>query len=100
MDDLWQEVGPAQQPKKKSRPKMPSNRRFRILRRDNFRCRLCGRSADDGAELHIDHKMPLAKGGANGDENLWTLCGDCNVGKSDDIVDEILEDAANAEEAA
>lgn len=94
----WQALSPIQQSKKKSRPKMSSNKRFRILRRDNFRCQLCGRSNDDGVVLHIDHKMPLAKGGSNGDDNLWTLCSDCNGGKSDDIIEEILEDTANAEE--
>ncbi len=84
--------------KKNYRPKMSSGKRFRVLRRDGFRCQLCGRTAADGIELHIDHKMPLAKGGSNQDDNLWTLCGECNGGKSDTIVDEILENSADATE--
>ena len=59
-------------------------RRFQILKRDNYRCQLCGKSADDGVRLHVDHRVPLAKGGSNEDDNLWTLCEPCNLGKSDE----------------
>jgi hypothetical protein len=58
------------------------SRRFAIMKRDGYRCQLCGRSQEDGAKLHIDHRTPLVKGGSNEDENLWTLCEDCNLGKS------------------
>jgi hypothetical protein len=57
--------------------------RFEILRRDSYRCQLCGKSAGDGVRLHIDHKHAAAKGGTNTPENLWTLCEPCNLGKSD-----------------
>ena len=30
---------------------------------------------------HIDHVMPLAKGGSNGPENLQLLCPTCNLRK-------------------
>lgn len=58
-------------------PKM----RFEVLRRDGFRCCLCGDAASNGATLHVDHRTPVAKGGLNNPENLWTLCLDCNLGK-------------------
>ncbi len=61
-------------------------RRFAIFQRDGYRCRLCGRSAEDGATLHVDHRVPLAKGGSNEDDNLWTACDDCNLGKSDTVL--------------
>lgn len=57
--------------------------RFRIFKRDNYRCQLCGRSAQDGVTLEVDHKVPRAKGGSNDPSNLWTLCFDCNRGKRD-----------------
>jgi hypothetical protein len=57
--------------------------RFEILRRDNYRCQLCGRAATDGVRLHIDHKVAAARGGDNSVGNLWTLCEPCNLGKSD-----------------
>lgn len=57
--------------------------RFKVLKRDGYRCQLCGRSAQDGIELEIDHKVPRAKNGSSKMSNLWTLCFDCNRGKSD-----------------
>lgn len=58
--------------------------RFTILQRDGYRCQLCGRSAErDGVKLHVDHQQPRSKGGPDDEENLWTLCADCNIGKSD-----------------
>ena len=57
--------------------------RFAILKRDGYRCRLCGRTEEDSVKLHVDHKVALANGGSNEDTNLWTLCEDCNLGKSD-----------------
>jgi len=62
--------------------------RLKVLQRDKFRCVYCGRSPANtsGSVLHIDHKHPYSKGGANTLENLQTLCQDCNLGKMDKIV--------------
>jgi hypothetical protein len=57
--------------------------RYSVLKRDKFRCRICGNSADNGATLEIDHVVPVAKGGTNDFANLQTLCFECNRGKSD-----------------
>jgi 5-methylcytosine-specific restriction endonuclease McrA len=62
---------------------VPNKRRYKIMRRDGFRCRICGVSSDDGAKLEVDHIIARARGGSNDDKNLWTLCFDCNNGKSD-----------------
>ncbi|MCX5656238.1 MAG: HNH endonuclease [Planctomycetota bacterium] len=67
-------------------PRKPSVRqRFRVMLRDDFRCRLCGRSpaTQHGLELHVDHVIAWSKGGETVDENLQTLCSDCNLGKFD-----------------
>jgi hypothetical protein len=60
--------------------------RFAILKRDNFRCQLCGASRDNAPDmlLHVDHKIPRVKGGTNHEDNLWTLCALCNQGKGTD----------------
>ncbi len=79
----------------KTRPEISASKRFDIMRRDNFRCQLCGRVASDDAILQIDHKVPVAKGGTNDDSNLWTLCSDCNLAKSDTLMPEILGGDAN-----
>jgi len=57
-------------------------KRFEIFRRDGYRCQLCGATAKDGVAMHIDHRIPVSRGGANDDENLWLLCEPCNLGKS------------------
>lgn len=64
----------------KRKPIRPSQR-YRILKRDNYTCQYCGRSAPK-VELHIDHKIPVSCGGNNADENLVTACADCNLGKA------------------
>lgn len=58
--------------------------RFIVMRRDNFKCRNCGRSpaTDPGIVLHIDHIKAWTNGGETVLENLQTLCSKCNIGKS------------------
>lgn len=62
---------------------MTDSLRYDILKRDKFRCVLCGRSADDGIQLQVDHIVPVSKGGKSVPSNLRTLCSSCNMGKSD-----------------
>lgn len=63
-------------------PRIPSSLRFIVMRRDGYRCQLCGRSTrEDGVKLHVDHKVPRARGGGTYLNNLWTLCRECNIGK-------------------
>lgn len=58
--------------------------RYDILKRDNFKCVICGRTPKkDGVTLHVDHIIPVSKGGKTEPENLRTLCSICNLGKSD-----------------
>ena len=59
--------------------------RYDILNRDNFTCVICGASARQGVRLHVDHIIPIAKGGKSTPNNLRTLCERCNIGKSDKI---------------
>lgn len=57
--------------------------RFLVMKRDNFKCCICGRSpaTTPNLELHIDHIKPWSKGGETVINNLQTLCCDCNLGK-------------------
>jgi 5-methylcytosine-specific restriction endonuclease McrA len=57
--------------------------RFDVLQRDGFKCVYCGRTISDGIKLHVDHIVPVAKGGQTVKGNLITACEDCNLGKSD-----------------
>lgn len=67
------------------RAMLSDSMRYDVLRRDGFRCVLCGMSAKDGALLHVDHIIPVSKGGKTEISNLRTLCEKCNVGKSNKI---------------
>lgn len=72
-----------QEQKKRERAKMSDSLRYDILRRDGFRCQICGRTQEDGVKLHVDHIVPIAKGGKTVKSNLRTLCDQCNLGKRD-----------------
>lgn len=70
----------------KSTPRQPAARlRFRVLERDRFSCKACGRSPanEPGVVLHVDHISPYRGLGETVFENLQTLCSRCNLGKSD-----------------
>lgn len=60
---------------------MSASLRYDILRRDNFRCQICGATAADGYKLHVDHIIPVSRGGKTEPANLRTLCERCNLGK-------------------
>lgn len=76
---------------------IPRRLRFEILRRDHYRCRYCGATAED-ATLVVDHVLPEALGGLTEAANLVTACTACNSGKSSvapdqPIVEEVAQDA-------
>ena len=56
--------------------------RMRILKRDNYRCKICGRSPFNNVDitLHVHHIRQWAKGGVTDDANLITLCHTCHEG--------------------
>ena len=57
---------------------------FLVMRRDNFRCKITGRSpaTDPNVILEVDHIVPWDKGGETVMENLQTLVKQINIGKS------------------
>ena len=59
---------------------LPVKLRYDILRRDNFKCVLCGSSSKDGIRLEVHHKIPVNEGGSDSEENLQTLCNLCHYG--------------------
>ena len=69
--------------KQEERSKMTDSLRYDILKRDGFKCTICGATSLDGAKLHVDHIVPVAKGGKTVKSNLRTLCSSCNQGKRD-----------------
>lgn len=61
--------------------KLTKKLRYKILRRDGFRCVVCGTVE----RLEIDHILPVTKGGLTEERNLRTLCFWCNRLKGDKI---------------
>ena len=57
--------------------------RYAILKRDDYRCQLCGDSPalTKGTALEVDHIHPFSQGGKTTEDNLRTLCRRCNQGK-------------------
>jgi 5-methylcytosine-specific restriction endonuclease McrA len=48
----------------------------RLLMQQSSRCAYCKRSIK--AKFHVDHIMPLSKGGSNSAKNIQLLCQTCN----------------------
>lgn len=67
----------------RERSLMTPGLRYNILKRDGYKCQICGATASDGVKLHVDHIIPVSKGGHTVPENLRVLCENCNLGKSD-----------------
>jgi len=62
-----------------------SRTRYLVLKRDGYRCVMCGATATEGAKLQVDHVLPKSKGGKAVLNNLQTLCDRCNRGKGADL---------------
>ena len=73
--------------KRKTSRNVSEGLRYKVLKRDHFKCCACGASPakDPSVELHVDHIIPWSKGGETELENLQTLCSKCNLGKSDSL---------------
>lgn len=91
-DQTIQKKVDSPEPRKKKRENGPkrTNRnanlrqRYCVLKRDGFKCVLCGDSPANNYKcvLHIDHILPWSHGGETVEENLRTLCLKCNLGRS------------------
>lgn len=68
---------------KNQRKLMTKELRKKIMTRDNYTCKLCGKYMPDEVGLHIDHIIPISKGGKTIVSNLQVLCSKCNGHKSD-----------------
>lgn len=60
----------------------------RIYKRDRDICYLCGKKVKK-SERHLDHVIPLSRGGAHSEENLRVTHGRCNLIKGAKLVEEL-----------
>lgn len=58
----------------------------RVLVRDGMVCHICGEAIASLADLHFDHVVPLAKGGAHHEANIKPAHALCNLRKSDHLI--------------
>lgn len=81
-DEDYQKCWFGKKKKPRQRTHIPRGLRHEVFKRDNYTCQECGATKEDGAKLHIDHIIPVSKGGKDELENLQTLCDKCNLNKS------------------
>lgn len=70
---------------KEERSKLTPKIRYQVLKKYNYTCQYCGRTASDGVKLHVDHIIPVSRGGKTEMDNLTVACEECNIGKGSDI---------------
>lgn len=63
--------------------------RFEVFKRDSFTCRYCARTTPH-VVLQVDHVVPVADGGTDDPMNLVTSCWECNSGKRDVPLEEVI----------
>jgi hypothetical protein len=66
----------------RKRKNIPSGIRWKVFRRDGFRCIYCG-ATQETSRLVIDHGDPFSRGGDDSIDNYVTACRECNAGKRD-----------------
>jgi 5-methylcytosine-specific restriction endonuclease McrA len=59
--------------------------RAEIVARDNSTCYLCGLWLNDN-EIHLDHVIPVSKGGLHDPSNIKVACAYCNLSKGAKIL--------------
>ncbi len=63
---------------------IPKALRRKIAAKARYRCGYCLTSQRiSGAQMHIEHIIPLSRGGASDETNLWLACAWCNSYKGD-----------------
>lgn len=67
-----------------------------LLKNNNNQCFYCKIFVKRGINLHLDHKVPLSKGGNHHINNLVPSCASCNLHKGTKNVEEFLSTIKNA----
>lgn len=80
---LWDCLhGKQKQIKKNPRDPISNSLRHEVFKRDNYKCKECGRTNKESV-LHVDHIIPVSQNGTDELSNLQTLCSECNLNKRD-----------------
>lgn len=68
--------------------RLPPATRALVIARDGRACRYCGRVLGPRARLHVDHVLPVSRGGSDEPENLVVACERCNVRKGSRLLED------------
>lgn len=82
VDFINDKLGFSKSVKLNQRKPLPPGIRYEVFKRDNYKCVICGRGPPD-VTLHVDHIIPVSRGGKDTLDNLRTLCDECNLNKKD-----------------
>lgn len=72
-------------PDRRDRRGVSAELRAFILERDGYTCSYCG---EQDAPLHVDHVIPVCRGGSDAFENLVCACARCNLSKGAKLLSE------------
>jgi hypothetical protein len=67
--------------KKRDLEDFTESQKHEIMKRDDYRCVICGRGAKEGVEIQVDHIKPKDQGGRATIDNGETLCAQHNFQK-------------------
>jgi|ERR1035437_3573496 5-methylcytosine-specific restriction endonuclease McrA len=71
-------------------PKIQQSEVNQLLINNDHKCFYCKVGVKRGINLHLDHKMPLSRGGAHTIDNLVPSCATCNLRKGTKTPEEFL----------
>lgn len=60
------------------RMRLPKSTVRAVVARDNWRCGICGEAIPAGEEFHVDHIIPVSRGGSDHADNLQMAHARCN----------------------
>jgi predicted restriction endonuclease len=72
-------------PQARKRAWLPFSLRQQVAAKCKYKCLSCGRSVHE-TKCHVDHIVPLARGGGDDINNLALLCEHCNLRKGSKIM--------------
>lgn len=80
----WRRIDPD-----KKRPPLPYKMREAVILRDGLICHLC-RGGVEASDVHIDHVIPVSKGGEDTMDNLHVSHSQCNLRRGNRDLVEVL----------
>lgn len=79
-------------PQKAKRKTIPRGLKNRVFEKSNGICAYCGTDLVKNGNWHVDHVVPICRGGKDEIENLVAACHRCNTKKGDKPANEIISE--------